>query len=269
MIECAVLGIGVYGPGLADWPAARAVLSDEAPYVRAENAASPSSLLPAAERRRATPSTRIALTTAQQALTHAALDATAVPAVFGSSSGNPDIIHDICTMLAAGDYQISPTKFHNSVHNAASGYYSIAVASHRAVTSLCAFDGTATAALLETAVQAIAADEPVLMVCYDLPYPFPLSEARPTIDAWSLALVLAPPDSRAALAQLTLTDGMGDAAADAADTALTDPQLESIRLGNPTARMLPLFAALAQSHECQIVLRQGNGRALRVTTAPC
>ena len=97
-------------------------------------------------------------------------------------------------MLAAGDYQISPTKFHNSVHNAASGYYSIAVASHSAVTSLCAFDGTATAALLETAVQAIAAHSPVLMVCYDLPYPFPLSEARPTVDAWSLALVLAPPE---------------------------------------------------------------------------
>ena len=115
-------------------------------------------VLPSRERRRATPSTRIALTTAQQALTHAGLDAKAVPAVFGSSSGNPDIIHDICAMLAAGDYLISPTKLHNSVHNAASGYYSIAVASHRAVTSLCAFDGTATAALLETAVQAIAAD---------------------------------------------------------------------------------------------------------------
>ena len=107
-----------------------------AAYVRTDNVAPPSSLLPAAERRRATPSTRIALTTAQQALTQAALDAKEVPAVFGSSSGNPDIIHDICAMLAAGDYQISPTKFHNSVHNAASGYYSIAVASHSAVTSL-------------------------------------------------------------------------------------------------------------------------------------
>ena len=200
---------------------------------------------------------------------HAGLDAKTVPAVFGSSSGNPDIIHDICAMLAAGDYQISPTKFHNSVHNAASGYYSIAVASHRAVTSLCAFDGTATAALLETAVQAIAARSPVLMVSYDLPYPFPLSEARPTIDAWSLALVLAPPGIGTALAKLTLTDGAGRASDDAADTALANPQLESIRLGNPTARMLPLFAALAQPGANEIVLRQGNGRALLVATSGC
>jgi hypothetical protein len=171
-------------------------------------------------------------------------------------------------MLAAGDYQISPTKFHNSVHNAASGYYSIAVASHRAVTSVCAFDDTATAALLETAVQAIAADSPVLMVCYDLPYPYPLSEARPTIDAWSLALVLAPPEFEPAVAQLTLIDG-ASAAEDAVDTALANPLLESIRLGNPTARMLPLFAAIAQPHASEVVLRQSNGRALRVATSAC
>ena len=243
MIACAVLGIGVYGPGLADWAAAHEVFSGAAPYVRADNLAPPSGLLPAAERRRATPSTRIALTTAQQALTHAGLDAKGVPAVFGSSSGNPDIIHDICAMLAAGDYQISPTKFHNSVHNAASGYYSIAVASHSAVTSLCALDGTATASLLEAAVQASAARSPVLMVCYDLPYPFPLSEARPTVDAWSLALVLAPTESAHAVAQLTLTDRAECGSDDAADTVLADPQLESIRRGNPTARQLPLFAA--------------------------
>ncbi len=265
MIHCAVLGIGVHGPGLADWATARGVLSGSAAYVRSDNVAPPSSLLPAAERRRATPSTRIALTAAHQALTHAQVDATRVPAVFGSSSGNPDIIHDICAMLAAGDYQISPTKFHNSVHNAASGYYSIAVASHCAVTSLCAFDGTAAAALLEAAVQATADRTPVLMVCYDLPYPFPLCEARPTLDAWALALVLAPPDGASTGPQLILTDASNDAA----DTSLADTALEAARLGNPTARLLPLFAALAQSGSSEVVLRQGNGRALRVHAAPC
>ncbi len=269
MITCAVLGIGVYGPGLVDWPAARDVLSGAMPYVRADNAAPPSGLLPAAERRRATPSTRIALTAAQQALSHAGLDPSAVQAVFGSSSGNPDIIHGICAMLAAGDYQISPTKFHNSVHNAASGYYSIAVASHRAVTSLCALDGTATAALLEAAVQAIAEQSPVLMVCYDLPYPFPLSEVRPTIDSWALALVLAPPGAASAVGHLGLTDVADSAEGEPADTALAEPALESVRIGNPTARMLPLFAALARPQRSEVVLRQANGRVLRVAASAC
>jgi hypothetical protein len=123
--------------------------------------------------------------------------------------------------------------------------------------------------LLETAVQAMAAHSPVLMVCYDLPYPYPLSEARPTIDAWALALVLAPPGFERAVAQLTLTDGADSAAQDAVDTALAEPILESIRLGNPTARMLPLFAALAQPHASEVVLRQSNGRVLRVATSTC
>jgi len=265
VIACAVLGIGVYGPGLADWTAARDVFSGVAAYVRTDNIAPPSGLLPAAERRRATPSTRIALTTAQQALTQAGVDAKKVPAVFGSSSGNPDIIHDICAMLASGDYQISPTKFHNSVHNAASGYYSIAVASHSAVTSLCALDGTATAALLEAAVQANAAGSPVLMVCYDLPYPFPLSEVRPSIDGWAVALVLAPPDHPSASARLTLSDAPDKTA----DTTLNDPALEAARLGNPTARFLSLLSALAQPVSGDVVLRQGNGRGFRVQTLPC
>ncbi len=260
MIGCAVLGVGVFGPGLADWPAARAVFSGSASYLHADNLPPASGLLPAAERRRATPSTRAALTAAQQALAHATLDAKAVPAVFASSSGNPDIIHDICAMLAADDYQISPTKFHNSVHNAASGYYSIAVASHRPVTSVCALDGTAAAALLEAAVQAADESAPVLMVCYDLPYPFPLSEARPIIDAWAIALILAPQGSASAIAQLTISD----VAEDVADTELAGPALEAERRGNPTARLLPLLEALAQPRSSEVVLRQGNGRALRV-----
>ncbi|MGH6610207.1 MAG: beta-ketoacyl synthase chain length factor [Burkholderiaceae bacterium] len=264
MIGCGVLGIGVFGPGLADWPAARAVFEGSVPYERGETPVPSSDLLPPAERRRATPSTRIALTVAQQALTHAQLDATSMPAVFASSSGNPDIIHDICAMLATGDYQISPTKFHNSVHNAASGYYSIAVKSHCAVTSLCAFDDTGTAALLEAAMQASANDAPVLMVCYDLPYPFPLSEARPTVDAWALALVLAPSGSDAAVAQLTLRD-TGE---DCADTELIDAALNTARAGNPTARLLPLLSAIARPPS-QVVLRQGSGRALIVDIAPC
>ena len=265
VIVSAVLGIGVFGPGLADWATARAVFCGEQAYARTDDVAPASNLLPAAERRRATPSTRTALTAAQQALQQAQVDPTTVPAVFGSDSGNPEIINDICAMLAAGDYQISPTKFHNSVHNAASGYYSIAVASHRAVTSLCALDGTAAAVLLEAAVQATADHTPVLMVCYDLPYPFPLSEARPSVDGWAVALVLAPPDHVSAIARLTLSDAPDDAG----DTSLIDPALEKARLGNPTARFLSLLSALAHPEPCDVVLRQGNGRGLLVQTSLC
>lgn len=243
---------------MVDWPVAQSVLANGAAYARSDATVPPSSLLPPAERRRATPATRIALTVAQQALAQAQLNAVDVSAVFASSSGNPDIIHDICAMLAARDYQISPIKFHNSVHNAASGYYSIAVQSHRAVTSLCAFDGTAPAALLESAAQANADNGPVLMVSYDLPYPFPLSEARPMVDAWAIALAVAPAGYPDAIAQIVLSADSG-----VPDTELSDPALNAARIGNPTARLLPLLAALARS-KGEVVLRQGNGRPLRV-----
>ena len=264
-MQCSVLGIGLFGPGFESWSAAQAVFSGAANYQRTDNAPPPTHLLPAAERRRATPPTRIALTAAHEALMHSGVDAEDVPAVFSSSSGNPEIIHDLCTMLAAGDFLISPTRFHNSVHNAASGYYSIAVESHRAVTTLCAFDGSGPAALLEAAVQATTTEAPVLMVCYDLPYPSPLWEARPTADNWAVALVVAPPDFEGACAQIELAD-VGPAAT---DTTLSDSALEAARTGNPAARLLPLLSALAHLDAGEIVLRQGNGRALRVRVNPC
>ena len=262
MIECAVLGVGVHGPGIGNWPAARAIFVGEATYARTDDAVAAPGLLPPAERRRATPSTRIALAAAQQALQQAEVDAKDVPAVFGSDSGNPEIIHEICAMLAGGDHEISPTKFHNSVHNAASGYYSIAVASHCAVSSICALDGTAAATLLEAAVQAGSEDTAVLTVCYDLPYPYPLSLARPTEDAWAIALVLAPVNHPRAIAQLQLAD----VEPQAAETTLPDPVLEAARRGNPAARLLPLLHALVQPRGTRLVLRQGSGRALEVRT---
>ncbi len=114
-----VNGIGLFGPGLPDWPQGREVLAGRAPYQPVVAPPPPAELLPATERRRATPSTRVALAVAQQALRAAAaagatIDPHALPTVFATSSGNPDILHDLCEMLAAGDTQISPTKFHNS-----------------------------------------------------------------------------------------------------------------------------------------------------------
>lgn len=257
-MRCAVLGVGVFGPGLPDWSTARGVLRGEAGYAHAANAVPPATLLPPAERRRATSSTRLALTAAQEALAGSGVDPRAVPAVFASSSGSAEMLHDICAMLAAGDDQISPTKFHNSVHNAASGYYSIAVGSRRGATSICAYDDSAAAGLLEAMVQAVDGNEPVLLVSFDLPYPFPLSLARPIEDAWAIGLVLSP---GAAGPQIAVRlDGA------APESTLDIASLESARRHNPAARLLPLLAALARGGAQQVVLAQKNG-ALRIDVA--
>jgi len=254
-MRCAVLGVGVFGPGLPDWNAARAVLRGEAPYMHAANAVPPATLLPPAERRRATRATRLALTAAQEALANAGVDPQAVAAVFASSSGSADVLHDICAMLAANDYQISPTKFHNSVHNAASGYYSIAVGSRRGATSVCAHDESAPAGLLEAVTQAVDSNEPVLLVSFDLPYPFPLSSVRPIQDEWAIGILLGHDVTRP---QLTVTlDRAGS------ESTLEIADLDSVTRHNPTARLLPLIAALARGGAQSVALARKNG-ALRI-----
>lgn len=260
-VKCGVAGIGVFGPGMTSWTTARDVLAGRTSYAPTEAPVPPAALLPPAERRRATITTRLALTVAQEALTNAGADPTTVRTVFASSSGSADIIHEICAALAVSDFQISPTKFHNSVHNAASGYYSIAAGSMRSATSLCAYDGSVAAGLLEAAVHVVAENVPVLLVCFDVPYPFPLSHARPMEGTWASALLLTPATMHAPVSMSLDVSGA------AAETTMTDATLEYARVHNPAARVLPLLAALARGEgksEGEVVLRQQNDGALTV-----
>lgn len=268
-----VNGIGLFGPGLPDWPQGREVLAGRAPYQPVVAPPPPAELLPATERRRATPSTRVALAVAQQALRAAAaagvtIDPHRLPTVFATSSGNPDILHDLCEMLAAGDTQISPTKFHNSVHNAAAGYFSIGLASQSASTSICAYDVTAAAGLLEAVAQVGAAGGPLLLVSYDIPYPYPLSERRPLNDAWGAALLLSDAPLTAASLRIAVRVGSpgnsgnsgnsGDPG-EASESVLADAALDDARRHNPTARLLPLLRALALGAPAQVHLPFSSG----------
>ena len=42
---------------------------------------------------------------------------------------NGQVIHEICEALATDEREVSPTRFHNSVHNASAGYWGIATRS--------------------------------------------------------------------------------------------------------------------------------------------
>src|SRR5205085_5133320 len=112
--------------------------------------------LPAAERRRTGAVIRLALTTGLQALANGGLSAAEVMTVFTSSGGDGQVIHEICEALASAHREVSPTRFHNSVHNAPAGYWGIATRSHAASTSLCAFDWSFAAGLLEACAQVAA-----------------------------------------------------------------------------------------------------------------
>lgn len=260
-----VEGVGLLGPGLSGWHAGRAMLAGSAPYVFAPTVVSASALLPAAERRRTGAPVKLALAVGQEAFTNAGRDAAATATVFTSSGGDGENVHQICETLASAEREVSPTRFHNSVHNAAAGYWGIATGSREASTSLCGYDASFAAGLLEAAAQVCADRAPVGLIAYDHCYPYPLNAVRPLIADFAVALILTPQPTGRAFATLDVRHVNDDGPA----TSMTLPALEAVRAGVPAGRSLPLLAALAQEAGALVTLELAGTGRLRVEIAPC
>lgn len=255
-------GIGVLGPGLTGWPEASRVLAGRAPLVERATALPAPDLLPPAERRRTGKSIRVALAVGLEAAAAAGRAPRDCAAVFTSSSGDGDILHALCEGLASDDRQVSPTRFHNSVHNAPAGYWGIATGAMKAADSLCAFDASFSAGVLEAATRlAVKPGEPVIVIAYDAPYPEPLNAARPMPDAFGVALALS-----------AGRDGPGTPVAceltAQAPSTLADPRLEAMRRSIPSARSLPLLHLLAGGAPGRVVIDYLDGLALALEIGP-
>jgi len=257
MIEVRVLGIGALGPGLADWAGGRALLREPAAWHRRSTVVPPPGRLSPTERRRAGTVVKASMWVADEAVAAAALDPALLATVFTSSTGDPANCHHLCEALAAPERLVSPTRFTNSVHNAAAGSWHIATHSRQPSTSLAAFDASFGAGLLEAAVQCLAAQAPVLLVACDVPYPEPLHALRPVADVFALALVLTPP--AAAGRRLRL-----DVRSEEEPTPCGEARLEELRRTIPAARALPLLQALAGVTAVSVVLEGLPGMALRL-----
>lgn len=248
MLSAVVQGVGVLGPGLPDWRHTARVLRGELPYSPARTELPAPAALPPAERRRAGRVVRLALAVSAQAIEASGVAPQELTSVFSSSGGDGDNCHEICTTLASEQRALSPTRFHNSVHNASSGYWSIAHGCQAPSTALCAHDASFGAGLLEALMQLQSGAPSALLAAYDLDYPPPLRERRPIPDAFGIALVLGTDSESGAGARLSasLTDRPA--------TALTHAALEALRVSIPAARGLPLLAALAGGSSARVVV---------------
>jgi len=253
-------GMGLLGPGLDGWANSVAVLQGRSPYLRQSTVVPMPDGLPPAERRRLGLVVKLALSVGLQATSKAGVDPDALPAVFASSGGDGQNCHEICQALANDEKLISPTRFHNSVHNAAAGYWSIATRSKAASNALCAFDWSFAAGLLEAVTQVAVDRTRVLLVAYDAPYPQPLFDKRPISEAFGVAFVLSPTGDGA-----SLTLRLDDAPADRMDNA----ELEALRASIPAARALPLLQRLAAGSAGVVNIDYLDGRSLAVEVAPC
>jgi hypothetical protein len=255
---------GIVAPGLSGWGISRAILAGKVPCPGGELLLPKLDLLPPVERRRTGMLVKLVLAAGQDALGQSPADIAHLPAVFASSGGDGDVIHEICTTLAGTDRQVSPTRFHNSVHNAPAGYWSIATGSRAPSTSLSAFDWSFAAGLVEAACQIACGQDHVLLIAADMPYPPPLLGVRKVRLAFGCALLLA--RNRGAQSLGALEVGLRGAAQ---PTRMQDPRLELLREDNPSARSLPVLAALAGGQTATVALDYVGGKSLSVVMAPC
>lgn len=252
--------VGLAADGLPNWDGSQSILQGQ----QALPTPDPSqpwkppapTALPRNERRRATPITRLAFAACEDALRESspALRAN-LRSVFASCSGDLDVVDNICRGLCADTIALSPMQFHNSVHNACAGYWSIASGSRAPSVSLSAFEGTAAAGLLEAALQlADQPDSPLLLVIYDVATKPPLFASRPIPQAFACAFLLSADGGaeNTALEMSWLDES-------AQESRLPEP-LESLRLSNPAARSLPLLHALANQETTQIILPAAQGQ---------
>jgi len=255
-----IAGIGLVGPGLAGWHAAREALAGRVPYAGAPTRLAAPEALPATERRRAGRCVKLALAAGLDAVAGAGADAGALGAIFASSSGDGETCHAICETLASDDRLISPTRFHNSVHNAPAGYWSIATGATASIDCLGAFDASFGAGLLEALTRlAVEPEAPLVLVAYDAPYPEPLNGARPIPDAFGVAFVL---EAARGAGPSIAVDFTGEPAQAAAHAGL-----EELRRTIPAARALPLLELLAREASGHATLAYLDGLSLRVELA--
>jgi hypothetical protein len=198
-------------------------------------------LLAANERRRAPDGVLVALEVAAAAVAMAGREPSTLPSVFTSAHGDLAVVDALCSTLASDPALLSPTRFHHSVHNAASGYWAMSTGCHAPSNAVAGFDASFALGLLEAATQAVTEHSPVLLAGFDTDARGALASVTRSRGLLGVALVLAPERSAATRAVLDWAVLPGVAP----PSALQSPAAQALA-GNAMADALPLFEALAR-----------------------
>lgn len=260
MTDVDIVGVGVWSEYFSNWDEFCSVMagstSPQATALQPE-------LIPAKERRRAPLSVKMAVEVMDQACRMGALEPCQVATVFASVYGDMQITDYMCRTLAAAPQTVSPTRFHNSVHNASTGYWAIATGSHRPANAISAYVHSASIALLEGAIQAIEEDTPVLVCVQELAAPAAFKSFYESVQPFSTALLLTPP----ACCPNPLASVRFGVRNDKTDDP-ESPRIAGIELSdNLAARLLPLLAALATRGDTELQLPMSAGSSLSLSVA--
>ena len=186
-----------------------------------------------------------------------------LPCVFASAHGDLGINDYMSSTLASDPKLLSPIKFHNSVHNAAVGYWTIGTGCTAASNSLAAYEHSFAAGLLEAATQCAADREAVLLAGFDVPSVGPLGSVVKSRELLAVALVVAPARTERTVAAFGWSLATGQPAP---QRPLSDAA-EALK-ANAMADALPFFEALARAEPESLDLPLGERLALRLRLEP-
>lgn len=236
-------GIALWAPRIPGWDIARSVLRGEtAAHAQPAPRPAPGILAPT-ERRRAPDTVAIALEVAVRACESAGTDPAELPGVFACTEGDTAISDYMCETLARTPTLISPIRFHNSVHNAAAGYWSIGTGCTQPYTALTAHHDTFGAGLLEALAQAETGGRATLLVAYDIESRGPLATMAPSKGIVGAAVVLAPAAGDRSMARIRWRTLSGS------ERTAAEPRNAELVAGSAMAHCLPFFEAMALEQE--------------------
>ncbi len=203
-------------------------------------------LIPAGMRRRTSLTTRMAITAASLACEKASVERQEVSSIFASLGGEIQITDALCRLLPDDNELLSPTQFHNSVHNTTAGYWSILSKCQAATTAIAAADDTFAMGLIEAYSQLQQESGDRLLVCYDELWPQYLAAPIGKI-ALACAFILSS-SAEQAIASISVPNNIQG------DTSLSNEAWVDLAQSAPAAVAIPLLQALQAEQSKSVAL---------------
>ena len=262
-LKCKIAGIGAWGSYFESWPALQALLQGAALPEDKLKGPKPS-IIPANERRRAPLPVRLAVESSWQATQHAGVEPSTLTCVFVSGLGDTDLTDYMCKTLASEHKELSPTKFHNSVHNAPAGYWTISTGTMSAANSVAGYEESVSLTLLEAMIQCDTENKPMLLTFYDAPVAEVLTPVLPNQETFAFSVVVFPVtadiDAPVLTAQVTQQTSQSWPA-----LKTESAYLATLYKDNPAAKVLCL-AELIEQASGEVVMPLSSGTTLTLSS---
>jgi hypothetical protein len=270
-LTCNISAVGCWGHGFTNWPELSDLLAtkmesgSDTPIKKNELIfLSPKlEIIPPNERRRAPLPVKLAVESSWQATQSADIDPKHLACVFVSGLGDTQLTDYMCKVLATELKQLSPTKFHNSVHNAAAGYWTISTGCMKAANSVAGFKNSVSLALLEAVIQCVHENTPILITFYDVPIAqiqqplFPNANEHPL----SVSLIIEPLQDNSISPTLELAVINETTVWPTLNVGILQNDYEK----NPTAKIFALLKMLAEAKTNTIRLPLSTGTSVQLS----